>query len=344
MTYEPLEFTDLPGWANDDHVAALDCFANSLANLRRAFPAAPAPEDLPSRQYFEKHFIPHRVVCQPGCTEGDRDGLFTGYYEPVLNGSRQPSCRFPVPLLRRPDDLETVRDDSLRASAGETLTHARRSVHGLEPYPTRQDIEQGCLDGRGLEMLYLKDPVDAFFLHIQGSGLVEFDDGNRIRVSYAAKNGHPYTSIGKELIADGALAANAMTLQTLAAWLRADRDRAQRTMWRNRSYIFFKELGDAASVGTIGVDGIALTPGRSLAVDASIHAIGLPVFVVIDGLPGTTGQTRRLMIAQDVGSAIRGPVRGDIFYGTGREAGELAGRTKHTGSMFVLLPRPAGTV
>lgn len=336
MTRHPLAFHDLPGWADDDHAAALQCFRSSFAQLRQAFPDLPEPDAAtPARRYFEAHFEPQRIDASDG------DGLLTGYYEPVLAGARTSSARFHVPLLRRPDDLETLRDDSLRASAGETLTHARRTPAGLEPYPTRREIEQGCLANRRLELLFLEDPIDAFFLHVQGSGLIELDDGSRVRVSYTAKNGHPYTSIGKALIDDGAIAAKDMSLPTLRAWLSADRDRAERTMWRNTSYIFFEELGDAASVDPVGVHGIPLTPGRSIAVDASRHAIGLPLYIAADDLPGHLGPFRRLMIAQDVGSAIRGAARADIFYGTGSAAGEQAGRTKHVGRFHVLRPRDA---
>ncbi len=337
MTYEPLCYADLPGWADDDHQAALHAFRNSFDRLRRTYPALTEPADIPARQYFEAHFSPFLVKADANKS----DGLLTGYYEPVLRGARRRSDRFHVPLLRRPDDLETLMDDSLRAAAGTSLTHARRMLDGIAPYPTRQQIEQGCLDQDNLELLYLEDSVAAFFLHVQGSGLIELDDGSRIRVSYAAKNGHPYTSIGQALIAEGALSAQEMSLQTLAAWLQADDERGRRMMWRNQSYIFFKELGDAASVDTIGVHDIALTPGRSIAVDASVHAIGLPLLIVTNDLPGTFGETRRLMIAQDVGSAIRGAVRADIFYGTGPEAGALAGLTKHYGRMYALLPRVA---
>lgn len=338
MTGSPLAFDDLPGWADDDHAAALRCFRNSFKQLRERYPELPEPDGaVPARQFFETHFQPMLIDG----AAGNRDGLLTGYYEPVLAGARHRSARFQVPLLRRPDDLETLRADSLRASAGAALTHARRTPAGLEPYPTRQEIEQGCLSGHKLELLFLEDPIDAFFLHIQGSGLIELDDGSRVRVSYAAKNGHPYTSIGKALIEENAISAEAMSLQTLRAWLAADPARAERTMWRNKSYIFFEELGDAASVDPVGVQKTPLTPGRSIAVDASIHAIGLPMFITAQELPGHAGAYSRLMIAQDAGSAIRGDARADIFYGTGAAAGELAGRTKHRGTFYLLRPRDA---
>ena len=341
MTYEPITFSALPGWALDDHDAALNAFRNSIDHLRLTYPLLPVPDDsVSARKYFETHFVPHRVTPDGGET------LFTGYFEPVLKGSRQRSPKFDVPLLRRPDDLATVIDDSLRASAKNTLTHARQTTDGLVPYATRQEIEQGCLDSHNLEFIYLQDPVEAYFLHIQGSGLIELDNGSRIRVSYAAKNGHPYTSIGKALIAGGIISSEDMSLQSLSAWLNADHERGKQMMWRNESYIFFKELGDATSTNTTGVHSIALTPGRSLAVDASVHNIGLPVFLDAPISPNIKDQPildpikrfQHLMIAQDVGSAIRGAVRGDIFYGSGPIAGSQAGLTKHPGEMYVLLP------
>lgn len=335
MTYEPIAFAALPGWELDDHDAALRAFRNSFDHLRKSFPALAAPSTATSpRAYFEEHFQAHRILPEKS------GSLFTGYYEPVLKGSRTRSSAYEIPLLNRPDDLVTVIDDSLRASAGTALTHALQTPDGPKPYATRQEIEQGHLDGRNLEFVFLKDPVEAYFLHIQGSGLIELDDGNRIRVSYAAKNGHPYTSIGKILTDRGDISAKDMSLQALSVWLRADTGRARRLMWQNKSYIFFHELGDATATSATGVHGIPLTPDRSLAVDADCHPIGLPVFLNITDAPGTSpaADFRRLMVAQDVGSAIRGTARGDIFYGTGPRAGEKAGLTKHPGDMYVLLP------
>ncbi len=341
-TYQPLEFSELAGWCDDDHEAAYQAFMKSYDVLLEAFSGMRGPADGQVRSaklFFEERFRPHRVVHDGGT------GLFTGYYEPVLRGSRVRSERFSVPLLRRPGDLETVIDDSLRAAAGERMTHGRRTAEGgFTAYATRREIEEGALDGLGLEFVYLEDAVEAFLLHVQGSGLIELDSGESVRVSYAAKNGHPYTSIGKLLIDAGEIDPAAMSLQTLAAWLQADRQRGRDLMWRNRSYIFFEELGEAEKFGAQGVRDIELTAGRSLAVDASYHQIGLPVFVSVPGLAGDgeEGSYNRLMIAQDVGSAIRGPERGDLFFGTGAEAGALAGATNHAGHMYVLLPRAEG--
>lgn len=343
MRYEPVDYRDLPGWAEDDHAAALAAFRLSADDLRKAVPDLSGGDADNARGYFEANFVPHRVV------HGGVGGLFTGYYEPILSGSRTRSGRFSVPLLRRPPDLETLVDDRLRASSADALTHARRVDGDLHAFPVREEIEKGCLvalypDGCNLEFMYLEDPVDAFFLHVQGSGLIELDDGDRVRVGYAAKNGHPYTSIGQSLIADGIFAPDTMSLAALTDWLKADPERGKRTMWRNKSYIFFEERGDAATAQPLGAQTIPLTEGRSLAVDASLHRIGLPVFVSINGLDGVSANGRgdgfrRLMIAQDVGSAIRGAERGDIFYGSGPAAGALAGNTKHQGCMFVLLPK-----
>ncbi|MBU2531834.1 MAG: MltA domain-containing protein [Alphaproteobacteria bacterium] len=341
MTNRPLAFCDLDGWEGDDHEAALAAFRQSFEQLRADYPLLPEPGNEPARSYFEINFQPQRATSG----DSERGAFFTGYYEPILRGSRLRSERFRVPLLRRPDDLVTLVDDHLRASSGDALTHVRIMDDGSKvAFATREQIEGGCLDDQALALMYLDDAVDAFFLHIQGSGLIELDYGERVRVSYSAKNGHPYTSIGRELIADGVFCEADMNLPALVDWLKADPERAQRTMWRNASYIFFEERGPADEVSAVGARNIPLTAGRSLAVDASLHALGLPMFVSVDRLAGDGGAAdfRRLMIAQDVGSAIRGPARGDIFYGTGEEAGRRAGVTRHFGNLYVLLPRAHG--
>lgn len=349
VSFEPVSFADLPGWEADDHSAALQAFLKSLerlqpkavgagtdlTNLARAARSARTTSG-EARQFFESFFTPHRVLH-------DRShGLLTGYYEPVLPGSRKRQGRFQVPVYRRPPDLVNLVDESMRGAAGAALTHARAAEDGqLAPYPTRQEIESGALDGRGLELLYLADAVDAFFMHIQGSGLIELEDGSSVRLSYDGKNGHPYTSVGRCLVEAGTFAADEVTLESLMSWLRADPERGRQVMWQNKSYIFFRELAEPDARAPLGADGIPLTAGRSLAVDAGVHTLGLPIYVVAPELTHTAegGPLQRLMIAQDVGSAIRGPERGDVFFGTGSEAGRRAGLTQHAGSFFVLLPR-----
>lgn len=351
LLFEAVSFRDLPGWEQDDHAAALQAFLKSSSHfskskvksgnsgevaLLRGEAKAKAEHPAEARAFFETHFTPHRIIHRGA------HGLVTGYYEPVLPGSRVRGGQFQTPVYRRPPDLVNVIDDSLRASAGENLTHARRLADGhLVPYPTRQEIESGALAGQGLELLYLADPVDAFFMHIQGSGMIELPDGSRVRLSYDGKNGHPYTSIGRHLIELGVFKADDVTLDALVEWLRADPERAHEVMWKNASFVFFRELIGEEAHSPLGTKDIPLTPGRSLAVDASIHALGTPIYVVAPGLTHADGGKpfQRLMIAQDVGSAIRGPERGDIFFGTGDEAGRQAGITKHPAIFFVLLPR-----
>ena len=318
ITYEPCDFRSINGWNGDALDEALDAYRRSFPILKCAFPDLSEPPRIATgrqaRTYFEQAFEPFRVCGYESCAS-----LYTGYFEPVLKGSRTRSPKYDVALLRAPGSAD--------------------------PLPTRADIEQGALAGQGLEFVYLNDPVAAYILHVQGSGIIELDDGESIRVGYAERNGHAYTSIGKILIEDGQIRSDEMTLDRLSCWLRANPEAGQEIMWRNDSYIFFDELGAADLTDVQGVDGIVLTAGRSMAVDTEFHAIGLPLFVNISGPSPDDGSTgiRRLMVAQDVGSAIRGPERGDIFYGTGDEAGRRAGRLRHSGSMIALLPRAVAT-
>jgi membrane-bound lytic murein transglycosylase A len=354
-TFQPVAFADLPGWAQDDHLAALLTMQRScgpvIANAGDArVPVSPellavcaAARDMPAAQmtrdgaqaFFESQFTPHRVV------HSEPAGLLTGYYEPVIDGSRTPTARFNVPVLRRPPDLVNLVAESQRAAMAHALTHARQTATGQEPYVTRAEIEGGALDGQGLELLWLADPVDSFFMHIQGSGRIRFADGSQVRVTYHGKNGHPYTSVGRYLIDAGLFPADQMSLDALKVWLRTDSKRGAEAMHQNKSYVFFRELTGEQASGPLGVLEIPLSEGRSLAVDTRYHATGTPVYVAAPELTHATasGGFHRLMIAQDVGSAIRGPERGDIYFGSGDEAGKLAGVTKHRGNFFALLPR-----
>ncbi len=288
-----------------------------------------------ARHFFESCFSPHRVVPrQDRC-------LLTGYYEPVLKGSRQCHGRFQIPLYSRPADLINLVDEQGRAGVGQTHSHARQTAAGLEAFPTRAQIEQGALAGQGLEQFYIGCPVEAFFLHIQGSGLIELDDGTSARLTYDGKNGWPYSSIGKLLIDQGVIGAGEMSLQSLGAYLRSDLVRARQIMQHNKSFVFFRELRGAEAAGAHGVMNVQLTPGRSLAIDPRFHMMGTPIYVCADDLVSGDDKTgfHRLMIGQDVGSAIKGAERGDIYYGSGDSAGELAGVTKARGEFIVLLPR-----
>lgn len=367
VRYAPVDFAEVGRWEDDDHLAALRAFrrscgrrscgqlggaegarspspmADTEAALLRAACAA-AMEVRATRAaakaFFEAFFEPYRLV------HDGPQGLLTGYYEPLLPGSRTPTRQFHVPIYRRPADLENVVAESQRGARADALTHVRRIAGGTEPYATRAEIEAGALAGRGLELVWLADPVDAFFLHVQGSGLIELAGGDRVRITYDGKNGYPYTSIGRTLIEAGDMTAEEMSLESLGRWLRQDGERGRRAMWRNESFVFFRELAGEEANSAMGALDIPLTPGRSLAVDTAHHALGTPIWVMARELkharPGPAGAAGfdRLMIAQDVGSAIRGPERGDIYFGSGARAGRLAGVTRHPGEFVVLRPRP----
>lgn len=360
ISYQAVPFTDLPGWQSDDHLAAWKAF---LASCRQVSDAARAggksgPAPFPSglleacdlalaitgdgklqtragaRAFFETYFRPHSVI------HGGPPGLLTGYYEPLLKGSRTQDATYPVPVYRRPPDLVNMVAESERGAKSAGFTHMRRTDDaGLVPHLTRAEIEQGGLDGQGLELMYFRDPVDVFFMHVQGSGRVELEDGKKVRITYDGKNGYPYTSVGRVLIEQGQIAPGNVTLKSLKTWLRADRERGKTAMWHNESFVFFRELEGAEAEAAMGAMYIPLQPGRSLAVDTAYHALGLPVFVSSPTLDTVAkAGFNRLMIAHDVGSAIKGPERGDLYYGSGDAAGRLAGITKHQGKFFVFLP------
>lgn len=336
----PISYGEIEGWAKDDHAAA---FAVLVKSCRKRPASNSACKDAlnlgdkvsrkAARHFFETHYIPHRV-------EEAEPGLATGYYEPEVNGSRERSGVFQVPVYGRPDDLVQVKPDLLRAFYNDSRSVMRRNGEELVPYYTRKEIDAGALDGRGLELLYLDDPVELFFMQIQGSGRVRLTDGSWVRLGYAAKNGHSYTSIGKRLAARDDRPED-LTMEGLKSWLRADPARGRALMQQNASYVFFRELPETqAGEGPVGAQGVTLTPGRSLAVDTAYHALGTPIFVTVPELATPDGKPfRRLMIAQDVGSAIRGKERGDIYWGSGEAAGAIAGRTKHAARFYVLLPK-----
>jgi membrane-bound lytic murein transglycosylase A len=353
----PVSFAELPGWAQDDHLSAYKAFlASCQAVIDRSNPARGAkasPRALAemcrfaqasagkmtkagARLFFETHFKPKRV------DQKIKEGLLTGYYEPLLHGSRTPTAEYKAPIYRRPPDLVNMVAESERGAKSASYTHMRQTSDGLKPYPTRAEIEQGALAGQGLELLYFRDNVDVYFLQVQGSGRVELPNGDKIRISYDGKNGYPYTSIGRELIDAGTFTPDNMSLKSLANWLKADRKRAEPVMWKNQSYVFFRELKGDEADSAKGALGSPLHTGRSLAIDTSYHALGLPIYVSSQELKHATGDGgfHRLMIAHDVGSAIKGPERGDIFFGSGDKAGRVAGVTKHPGNFYILEPAP----
>ena len=306
-----LEFEALEGWHEDDHAAALKTFLATcdLIDTPDWRPicklAADVPQDEASaRSFFELFFKP--VVI------GDPPALFTGYYEPELNGSAVRTPRFAWPIYRKPPEL----------------------TEG-QPWHPRAVIDGGLLAGRGLEIAWLDDPIDVYFLQIQGSGRIRMTDGRMIRVGYGGKNGQPYRSIGQELVRRGVYTLDQVSAQVIRAWVKRNPGPGQELMNHNPSYVFFRKLSDLpADKGPIGAKGRSITTLRSVAIDPVFTPLGAPVWIEKDG----GRPLRRLMVAQDTGGAIKGAQRADIFYGTGTQAGEDAGTVKDGGRMVLLLP------
>jgi membrane-bound lytic murein transglycosylase A len=352
LQFAHVHFSDLPDWNASDPRAALLAFqrsctvmmaappetvvgayAGSVADWRGACDAAAKADVNAARDFFEQWFAPLAVSAGNAS-----DGLFTGYYEPLLHASIARHGRYQTPVYALPSDLVTVDLGRFRDKLkGEHVT-GRVEDHRLAPYPTRADIDTGGLSPAKV-LFYADDPVAVFFLHIQGSGRVSFDDGTAARVAYDGQNGQPYTAIGRTLIAEHQLTKDKTSLQTIRAWLQAHPTQARAVMESDASFVFFKQapVGDPA-LGAVGAEGVALTPEASIAVDAKIHPLGAPFFIVTS-LPRGTAKLNRLFVAQDTGGAIAGPVRADIFFGFGARAEDLAGEMKQTGRMFVLLPK-----
>lgn len=356
MTITPVTFNDLPGWNNDDLSGAVAALGRSCTKLTAQDPAkvfgdpawnieagswGPACSKIENgqlkpgpfadaRTFFQFFFTPYEAKA------GDYEqGLFTGYYEASLKGSRTRSDVYDTPLLARPDDLIMVELGDFR----ETLKGQRiagRVVNGnLKPYENRADIEAGKLkDAKPL--VWVDDPVDAFFLHIQGSGRVLLDDGTEMRVGYAAQNGHTYYAVGRELVKRGLMNKDDVSMQSIRAWLEAHPEQAAEFMNLNPSYVFFNEL---TGEGPLGAQNVALTPGRSMAVDRTRVPYGTPLWLDIAEPAPDVGPIQRLVIAQDTGGAIKGAIRGDYYWGYGPEAEHYAGLMKSPGRYWLLLPR-----
>lgn len=307
--------------------------------------ARPVASESEARTYFETWFDTVQVF-----NGSEERGLFTGYYEPELNGSRQKGGRYRTPLLQRPSDLVEVELGQFRPSLkGERV--AGRVVGGrLVPFSPRREIVAGGLGANGRPLVYVDDAVGAFFLQIQGSGRIKLDNGEIIRAAYDGQNGHIYTAIGRILVDRGEIPRETLSMQGIRAWLEGNPDAADALMNENASYVFFKEvpIGDPTK-GANGAQGVPLTAEASLAVDLKFHALGAPMWVDASAPSDVAGADdvayRRLFIAQDTGGAIRGPIRGDVYWGAGARAEQIAGRMAHRGRLFVLLPKPlAGAI
>ncbi|MEZ5932820.1 MAG: MltA domain-containing protein [Alphaproteobacteria bacterium] len=363
VDFTPIAYEKLNGWRSDNQLAAALAFKRSCDKLlRRPGPskigkhevygttddwrmacdaAAKLDESTTSvdaRRFFEAWFQPFVITA-----DDETEGLFTGYYEPLLFGSKKRDGHYAVPLYLPPDDL--VRVDLGKFDPELEGRSIRGRIDGQEfiPYHTRDDIDHGALAGRDLELVWVDDEVEKFFLQIQGSGQVQLDDGSVIRVGYADQNGLPYRAIGRDLIEIGALTPETVSLQTIRQWLKDNPGRARDIMARNKSYIFFRENTELNPAdGPLGAQNVPLTAGRSLAVDPRHVPLGTPLWLETTA-PWPDGERplRRLVIAQDTGGAIKGAIRGDVFWGAGERAEAVAGRMKSKGRYFVLVPRAA---
>lgn len=349
-------FSDLPGWGEDDHLdafaafkrcalyvptkpyrtgslgVAFDAFAAAYAEARSVSPANRSE----ARSFFERHFVPASVA-----TENGGAGLVTGFYEPEIEASPAGTARFTVPLLSRPADLIDIDDKSRPAGMDPYLAFARDTPADPVEYFDRGEIERGALAGRNLEIAWLADKVDAFFIHVQGAARLRMTDGRLCRVTYAAKSGQRFTGPGRILSELGEIPLEKVTMQSIRAWFKAHPDRVDEILWQNRSFIFFREAPvDDPALGPIAAAKVPLTPGRSVAVDRLLHTFGTPFYIDAPTLTAFDGNPfRRLMIAQDTGSAITGPARGDLFAGSGDAAGEIAGVVRNAADFYALVPR-----
>lgn len=358
--YEPVAWTDLDGWAGDDHRAAFAAFlascrakpakqpsandtiatiAIALRNIC-AHARAPRPRDeTAARRFFEENFRPLRIARL-----GQTEGFLTGYYEPIIDGSRVPTAEFTAPLYRRPPNLVASGARSLGGVFPSKGVKVGRRVgrRTIVPYYTRGEIEDGALDGWHLEICWVRSQLDVLFAQIQGSARIRLQDGSILRLNYDSYNGWPYSSVGRVLIDRGLMTKDEVSMQRIRAWMQANPDQAKEVRRQNQSYVFFRLMGLSDKDEAMGAQGVPLMAGRSIAIDRALHAYGTPFFIEAD-LPIASDKAdtpfRRLMIAQDTGSAIVGIARADIYFGAGADAARVAGRIKHPGRFVMLVPR-----
>ncbi len=352
LDLRPAAFSDLPGWEEDGQEQALTALKKSCPAILKGNPgknfgplpvtyadwqpacnallSLPQTDSAQARAFLEEWFVPWKATAA-----GRTEGLFTGYYEPALRGAHHRSDRYTTPLLKRPADLVMVELGDFRDSLkGQRI--AGRVIEGkLKPYEDRAALTEKIFPPDQV-LVWVDDPVDAFFLHIQGSGRVVMEDGSSLRVGYDGQNGHTYYAVGRELVKRGILEKDAVSMQSIRAWLETNPEEAHDFMNLNPSYIFFRVL---EGEGPLGAANVALTAGRSLAVDPLKIAYGTPVWLDAAGAEEGDAPIRRLVVAQDTGGAIRGPLRGDFFWGYGESAAHKAGLMKSKGEMWLLLPR-----
>ncbi|MES2026869.1 MAG: murein transglycosylase A [Pseudomonadota bacterium] len=340
----PTTFAALPGWKADNQREAWPAFQSSCSvlirrvNWKSACAAAASVDsnnDEAVRQFFETYFTPYQVMNP----DGSDNGLVTGYYEPLLRGARKRGGPYQTPLHRVPDDILTIDLASVYPELKGMRLRGRLVGNKVVAYPSRAEMAQSnSLAGK--EILWVDDPIEAFFLQVQGSGRVQLADSKEIvRVAYADQNGQPYKSIGRYLVDKGEMTLDQASAQSIKAWVIANPGRQQELLNANPSYVFFKEEKVVdPKVGPKGAMGVPLTPQRSIAIDPQYIPLGAPVFLATTQ-PNSNAALQRLVMAQDTGGAIKNAVRADYFWGFGAQAGELAGRMKQRGTMWVLLPK-----
>ena len=334
--YVPFAFDALPGWPSAGLERSLSAFLagcprpGALARACEAAASAPAGDAPAARQFFESSFVPYALVS----SEGPDSGLVTGYYEPIIEGSRKQSAQYRYPIFGVPEDLITVELAATNPDLRNLRLRGRIEGRRLVPYPSRGEIESRGVPAQVIA--WTNDPVELFFLQVQGSGQVQLDNGTRIRIGFADQNGHPYRSLGRYLLDRGELPLEQTSMQGIKTWAAANPKKLQEALNSNPSYIFFREL--ATSDGPPGALGVPLTAEYSLAVDRRFVPLGAPVYVATT-YPLSEERLERMMAAQDTGGAIRGAVRADFYWGTGAEAGALAGRMRQQGRMWLMWPR-----
>lgn len=336
-----VKWSELPGWQDGNVVFTWQAFLKSCAILEKqpswsavcsAAKKLPSPVNAEARSFFEDHFTPYRLANRDGTSEG----LLTGYYEPIIRGSLKPSSRYRYPVYGVPNDLISVDLGGIYPELKNMRLRGRLDGKKLVPYYSRAQIDNGAARLEGNEILWTDDAIDLFFLQIQGSGKVALDTGETVRIGYADQNGYPYQSIGRLLVERGEITLEHASMDGIKDWARQHPDKVAALLEDNPSYVFFKFIPQTFA-DPPGALGIPLTPGYSLAVDRRIIPLGAPVYLSTTW-PNSTQPLNRLMLAQDTGGAIKGEVRADIYWGSGRAAGELAGKTRQRGKLWVLLP------
>lgn len=360
FSLRPVPFKEIEGWEDDDPSSLFPVMARCLRHVRDVKPyrtgslgvtadelasvfAAAADRSTKTaaeaRAFFEEAFQPFRIARADG-----NAGFVTAFYEPEVEVSATPSEEFRFPFYRRPPDLIDIDDTNRPEGFDRTYAFARQTKEGIGYYPRREAIDKGYLDGKGLEIAWAKSKVDVFFAHVQGAARLVYPGGRLQRITYAAKAGHPFTGIGRYLVDIGEIPLAEISMQSIRAWLAAHPERGDQVLWQNRSYIFFREAPvDGLELGPVAAAKVPLEAMRSLAVDRLIHTFSSPFFIRSDTLTHLTGGKpfARLMLALDTGSAIVGPARGDIFTGSGFEAGELAGNVRNDADFVILIPKAA---